>query len=1635
VSEDYNTPEASKETRMPKGVQSVFKWFIRIALTLFILFLLAFSALQIPSVQNWAAKQVTGFLSKKLQTKVSLSNVSLEFFDKVVLKDFYVEDLDGDTLLYTKKLKANLNSGPISWFQSNLSFEDVTLSGARFNLKKERTDTLNNVQKLFANLNRDIKQEKKPFFLDMESLILSNILFENDDENLGEIQTYSIDKGVINVDNINLPKKKFELKSIRLYNPSIHVDKYYIDSSKLDLSTIVTKVAQPNSAKKDSSGFLLTVGELQLVNGRFRLDNERMVERPPVPDGIFDPAHLDFAEINMLHRGVEFQGGTLSSNMLHTSLVNNAGFKLNDLNAKRFSISSTRMEFMGMSLNTPYSTLEDTFIMKYRGFPDFADFQNKVLMEAHFNNSTVQLNDIILWAPALLENPFFQKNINETVEIDGTITGRINNLRGRDLQIKLARGAYFEGDFSTRNLAVKEEEFINLRVNKLQTTMRTMEELIPKFNPPTNFRKLTNLNFKGSFDGFFNDFVAYGDLRTNLGRAIMDMRLNTTHGRENAEYSGKLSLQNFDLKTWSGNPNLGNVTMSSEVKEGKGLTGKSARAILVAKVDTFSYNNYKYENIVFNGELKSSLLDGSVEVHDDNIDLTFAGEIDFTDSIPIFNFESKVSKLDLKNLNLSKQDLVLSGFIDMNIRDQTLSNMEGRVAVKDFGIIRNREEYFSADSIIATSYFDKVGTKHFDLSSDLMRGEITGVFDIEQIPDALVQYLQRNYPGFMERFGVKPNERVIKPAQFTYNLEILEAGNFTHFIHPKLDSINNLVLKGAFNSFGDEMSLDLSIPTLQIKNWNFYNLAVLADLEQSDGTLDAAISKTMLNKKYEFSPVTILSLVSKDTVEFGLTSQSPMFQTIENLYLNGKFFLADNNDYMISFLTSNVVIWQQQWDIVQDNYIRFGKGVIQTKNFEFKNEERSILVESLGKKGLSFDFENFDLDFIQQIWKYDKLNFSGNFKLNGAIQNVFELKGFTADASGDSIYINGDYFGALDLQASLADFKSIIRSNISLVKGDQQLHAKGFYVLPEAAKSVKENAKNKYEANYTEIDIKLDKYPLSMLEYFVTSGISQTSGFIDSEFKINGIFPKPDINGSATVSEGMVKIDYLQTTYWVVDGDLAINSTMFDATGAKMRDKDGNLADITGGIRHDHLTNFELDLRVQADRFLVLDTKKDDNPTYYGRGIGQGDIRFTGTFQQTNIDINAVTGKGTRLVIPITSEQTASEVKFVRFRDKNPYKKEEDNKPQTVELRGINLVLQMSVTEDAEMLLVFDEKAGDIIRGTGRGDIEIRVTRAGEFSMIGDYYIGSGEYLFTLLNFVNKPFEVQRGGTIRWFGDPFGAEINLVAEYKGLSTPINTLIQEYLELLPADVRREAAKPTPVDLTMLLQGPLLKPNISFDIDFPRLQGPLKNYAQSKLRVLKQDQNELNRQVFGLIVAGQFLNPANNVNGTDVTINTVTELLSNQLSLYFSDLLSELVTDVKFLSGIDLNIGYTSYQNVDLATAGDESFGVSGQELQLYFQPYFFNDRLSVSVGTIFNLDENSPLGTSVNQGSLTSGDFTIEYALTSDRRLKLKAYASQETVIGNGTRTRYGAGISYRNEFDNFQELIDGIKEGLKRAKD
>ena len=123
-------------------------------------------------------------------------------------------------------------------------------------------------------------------------------------------------------------------------------------------------------------------------------------------------------------------------------------------------------------------------------------------------------------------------------------------------------------------------------------------------------------------------------------------------------------------------------------------------------------------------------------------------------------------------------------------------------------------------------------------------------------------------------------------------------------------------------------------------------------------------------------------------------------------------------------------------------------------------------------------------------------------------------------------------------------------------------------------------------------------------------------------------------------------------------------------------------------------------------------------------------------------------------------------------------RKEEERKANedlTNQLTGVRVDMDLSIEKAAEMEIIFDEQAGDIIKGNGRGNIQLMVPRTGDFQMFGDYTIERGDYLFTLYNVINKKFAINNGGSIHWSGDPYKAEIKLEAEYSDLSASVGNL--------------------------------------------------------------------------------------------------------------------------------------------------------------------------------------------------------------------------------------------------------------------
>lgn len=58
--------------------------------------------------------------------------------------------------------------------------------------------------------------------------------------------------------------------------------------------------------------------------------------------------------------------------------------------------------------------------------------------------------------------------------------------------------------------------------------------------------------------------------------------------------------------------------------------------------------------------------------------------------------------------------------------------------------------------------------------------------------------------------------------------------------------------------------------------------------------------------------------------------------------------------------------------------------------------------------------------------------------------------------------------------------------------------------------------------------------------------------------------------------------------------------------------------------------------------------------------------------------------------------------------------------------------MTITLTPDAEVSLIFNETRGDIIKGSGRGNMKIDITRQGDFEIFGNYEIEQGQYLFTV---------------------------------------------------------------------------------------------------------------------------------------------------------------------------------------------------------------------------------------------------------------------------------------------------------------
>lgn len=1604
-------------------------WLRRIILGLLLVIFLPVLAFQIPWVQSKAAKRLAAYLSKELHTTVSVNKVWLGLFTSVNLEDLYIEDQMGDTLLYAHQLDAS-HSGLHTLLSRKLRINSLHLKGAELNLSRPEGSENFNIQFLLDYFKRpeqvEYDQPQKPFYLDLKHLYLDNVRFRKPDAAEGKFLDIAVSRAEAHFRQFDLNQKSLSLSRLSIWKPSVSI----VNTGNEE--TPATEVSMDNTtelvAEKvvESLPFVSNIGKFELREGSFSLHNYRKEPIPLTPDSLINFRHLDLSAINIDIENFSSSDLNFHGKVNKIAATSSSGFVLEEASAKSASVTCEGMELYGLRIKTPDTELGDTLIFRYEGYADWQDFVNKVKMEGRFHNASVTIADIIEFAPTLNSNPFFRENRREAVRIEGLVRGPVNRLDARNLVIDLADGLHLEGRFSTRDLAVKDEQFVHMDLKSLRTDMYTIRKLIPGFNPPENFYRLGSINFSGRFDGFFVDFVADGKLRSNIGTAEMFMNLKLREGREKAQYSGNLYLYDFDLGKWSGNNDFGKITLNAHVNEGVGLTLNSVNARLNGVIDSMEFKNYLYKDVTLNGHLQKDLFDGELVVHDPNVDLTFAGTVNFANQLPLFNFRADLNQLAPQRLNLSKKDLQFRGKVNLNLKGNQLANVVGEAIIQDFLVVKNNKDSLRVNNGFIRSSELPGGAKELVVNSSLGDVNVVGNYNIENVPKLFLQFFQTYHPRIAKKIGIAVSDPVVPDSSdFEYAIELKDLQHLFAFIDERIDGFDETSIKGHYDGVAEELFVEVEVPKWSYAKATFNDLYLNMKLTGDEGNFSVGVFETELGNGQKFTPVRMIGYLLGDTVELSLIATN-FYKILDDISIDAVLSLDPDDAWHVQFLPGRVVILNQPWDIDENNFLRIGDGSVQTKNFLLTNGKRRIVLENVKNKGLQLQLDNYPIEELEFIKKIPRHKLKGIGDLHLKARNIFRLEGLEALLRIDSLNVNGDNYGTLRLDALAPNPKQSVTATLAIQHPDMNLMVSGYYNPPNFDPNFKRRWVSP-KKNYLDVNVSLEHYPLHILEYFVEA-ISEVKGTVTAEeVRFSGPPNRLVMSGQAVVRDAAFRLLPLQTKYYVPLATVALTETTIDGTGNYVYDRDGNRVFVEGGLTHDHLKNLGVNVKLTTDTdrpFLAMKTTEKDNPIFYGTAYGTGYVTINGSLKQPELLAVGRSMPGTKIVIPLSGSVAPNEVGFISF----PSNDEEEEAPELTEvLRGLNMTFDLQLTPDANIELIFDKAYGDVIKGNGNGNIQVVMKREGTLEMHGDYTVSSGEYLFTLMNLgFNKAFTVEPGGTITWSGDPYNANIDIDAVYEGLNTSVYNFIQEYLQLASSDLESRARTATPVRLKMKLKGELFKPEISFDVEFPSLDTELRSLAENKMRIIRQDPNELNRQVFGLLVLGQFLPSDYTLQAQDVTINTLSEMLSNQLSIYVTEFLSELLSGNDIIQGIDLDLSYNRY-----ASGSFEGQNLpTSNEVQGRVKVNLLSDRFSIKARGNFEVGPGDNIY--ITNNGLVAHEFVIEYAITKDRRLKIRAYQSSEPDIGGGQRTKYGGGLSFRKEFDSLSELFNFIKKKPKK---
>lgn len=1408
----------------------------------------------------------------------------------------------------------------------------------------------------------------------------------------------------VNIGRLNVESDKLDMKRqlIDLKNVNLDNSMFRITLGKKPQAKVVVKEVK-EKADAVTTFWAFNSDKINISNSQLRYDDQSM---PILRRGI-DYGHLDFKNLSLDADGFSFAQDTIAGKINSASLTEKSGLQLRRLTAN-FFYGKNKAYFEDFYLETDKTLIRNDIKLAYTSIEDISKNPGDLRIDANLDDSRVGFRDILIFAPALATTEPFRTNINEVININGSVNGLVKNLSIPSLELSGYRNTNLLASGKITGLPDMNNAYFDLNIQRFNTRSQDVYSLVPRGTIPDNIRIPESLSLKGTFKG-------------NMTRFHTNMNLNSSFGSAKANglfafgkvpsYNARINTYNFNVgRMIKQEATIGRVTMAAHVN-GSGMDAKTFSGTVNGKVIRADYNRYSYRNLTLNARARSGVITAKAFMNDPNIDFDLNATANFRSRYPKIVATADIDSLNLQRLNFSKDDFRFRGKIVADLQTADIDYLNGNVLVTN-ALMVTQGKRIQLDSVSAVSTAN-ADSNTLKIRSEVLNANAAGKYRLSQIAPAIQSTLNRYYnPN-----GATVTTRTSGPAQhMRFDATLADNPLVQQFV-PEIKEMSTISLAGNFNNQTGALNVSGTAPKLVYGAYDLNNLA----FNISPNAAGNALNYNIALNKFATSQLQILNTTVTGNIQNNTISTDLQVRDAANRqrYRIAGNMMAMAANFEFSVLPDGLVLNYDPWTVSQGNAIQFGRSGVMARNFVLSRAGQQISINSqpMGLNNpMSVNFTNFKIETLTEIARKDSLLAGGTINGNAVIRNFATSPIFTSDLNISDFSFRGDTVGNIALKVN-NERANTLAANVGITGRGNQVDMNGFYYI-----------------NNSSFDMTMDitRLNLESIQGFTMGNLKDATGNLSGRLAITGTTAAPKINGDVNFNDAAFRIGMFNSLYRVDDERIRFNDQGINFNNFTLLDSAGNTANVDGMVYTQNFLDYRFNLDVDTENFQVLNSTAKDNELYYGKLFVDSRIRIRGSVENPEVDSDIKVLENTNLtvVLPQTNPGIVEREGIVEFVDMDD--------PQvstvfttgldslnTAPLTGMNVTSNIEVSKEAEFNLIVDQGNGDFIKLKGQAQLNGGIDPSGKVSLTGNYILEEGAYELSF-NFIRRRFEIQQGSSITWNGEPTSGIMDVTAVYVAETAPIDLVQQQLAGATQAELNTYKQR-LPFELQLSLKGELLKPQISFDIELPEgnylVGSDVISTVNTRLEQVRAEPAELNKQAFALVLLNRFVseNPFDSsAGGTSVESlarQSVSKLLTEQLNNLAGDL----------LGGINLSFNLEStddYTTGELKNRTDLNVAASKQLL---------NDRLKVSIGSNFDLEGPQRTGRQTNN---IAGDIAVDYQLSKDGRYLLRAYRKDQYLVAvEGQVIETGLSFILNMDYNRFREIFQRRSAEERRLKE